>query len=268
MFISERRERLRPEPLACRPGTATTWSSASASSMGDALASVATQFPTTSFAIVDFPQAALKGAPAERSRPGVRRAARPGTSSASPRRPSPTAARSSAVGGQAVPAVVAFLAGYEAGAKATGSSSIRVTRGLLAGLRRPGEVQGARADPDRRRLEGGLRRRRRLRPRRAPGGERAATSGASASTTTRRSSARTSSRAPRRRSTSPSSTRSPTWSTDSFTGGGGHALRRRERRRRLRRGQPGRARPRRADRDARRGLRADRGRRDRQIPRK
>jgi basic membrane protein A len=86
--------------------------------MGDALATVAAQFPDTSFAIVDFPQAALKGAPANAR--GLVFAEQEagylvGVAAA-------TVAESgavSAVGGQAVPAVVAFLAGYEAGAKAT-----------------------------------------------------------------------------------------------------------------------------------------------------
>jgi basic membrane protein A len=92
--------------------------------MGDALASVATQFPDTSFAIVDFPQAALKGTPANAR--GLIFAENEagylvGVAAAT------VAERGaiSAVGGQEVPAVVAFLAGYEAGAKAT-DSSIRV----------------------------------------------------------------------------------------------------------------------------------------------
>jgi len=89
--------------------------------MGDALASVATQFPDTSFAIVDFPQAALKGTPANAR--GLIFAENEagylvGVAAAT------VAERGaiSAVGGQEVPAVVAFLAGYEAGAKATDSS--------------------------------------------------------------------------------------------------------------------------------------------------
>ena len=92
--------------------------------MGDALASVATQFPDTSFAIVDFPQAALKGTPANAR--GLIFAENEagylvGVAAAT------VAERGaiSAVGGQEVPAVVAFLAGYEAGAEAT-DSSIRV----------------------------------------------------------------------------------------------------------------------------------------------
>jgi basic membrane protein A len=89
--------------------------------MGDQLSSVAKEFPDTKFAIVDYPWAALKGAPpnaqglvfAEQQAGylvGVAAAtvAKGGTVSA--------------VGGQAVPAVVAFLAGYRAGVKATDPS--------------------------------------------------------------------------------------------------------------------------------------------------
>jgi basic membrane protein A len=89
--------------------------------MGDALANVAAQFPDTSFAIVDFPHSALDGTPpnarglvfAEHEAGylvGVAAATVAGGGAVS------------AVGGQAVPAVVAFLAGYEAGAKATDPS--------------------------------------------------------------------------------------------------------------------------------------------------
>jgi basic membrane protein A and related proteins len=86
--------------------------------MGDALSTVATQFPDTKFAIVDFPWAALKDKPAnvrglvfaEQEAGylvGVAAATAAGGGSVS------------AVGGQAVPAVVAFLAGYRAGVKDT-----------------------------------------------------------------------------------------------------------------------------------------------------
>ena len=90
----------------------------------------------------------------------------------------------SSVGGQAVPAVVAFLAGYKAGAKQD-EAGIKVLIGVLQELRRPGQVQGARAEPDRagsrrsssRRPAAAASARSRLRRRRA--------SGASASTPTR-----------------------------------------------------------------------------------
>jgi basic membrane protein A len=86
--------------------------------MGDSVSTVARQFPDTDFAIVDFPAAALEGKPgnvrglvfAEQEAGylvGVAAATVAGKGAVS------------AVGGQAVPAVVAFLAGYRAGAKAT-----------------------------------------------------------------------------------------------------------------------------------------------------
>jgi basic membrane protein A len=86
--------------------------------MGDAVSTVAQQFPDTDFAIVDFPWAALDGKPqnvrglifAEQEAGylvGVAAATVTGSG------------KVSAVGGQAVPAVVAFLAGYRAGVKAT-----------------------------------------------------------------------------------------------------------------------------------------------------
>ena len=95
--------------------------------MGDALASVAGQYPDTSFAIIDFPWEALKGKPANAG--GLIFAEQQagylaGVAAA-------TAAETgavSAVGGQKVPAVVAFLAGYRAGAKAT-VPQIRVIEG-------------------------------------------------------------------------------------------------------------------------------------------
>ena len=76
----------------------------------------------------------------------------------------------SAVGGQSVPAVNAFIArlpGGRRGREPEGQGALR----LLGGLRRSGEVQGARAQPDRRGLAGRLRRRRQLRPRRARRGQ-------------------------------------------------------------------------------------------------
>jgi basic membrane protein A len=95
--------------------------------MGDALASVAQQFPDTKFAIVDYPWSALGGKP--QNARGVVFAEQEagylvGVAAA-------TVAKGgtvSAIGGQAVPAVVAFLAGYRAGAKAT-DSSVKVLQG-------------------------------------------------------------------------------------------------------------------------------------------
>jgi basic membrane protein A and related proteins len=95
--------------------------------MGEALDTVAGRFPNTSFAIIDFPWAALKGKPMNaRGLVFVEREAGylAGVSAA-------TASKSStvgAVGGQAVPAVVGFLAGYRAGAKAN-KPSLKVLSG-------------------------------------------------------------------------------------------------------------------------------------------
>ena len=160
--------------------------------MGDALSTVAKQFPDTNFAIVDFPWAALKDKPANARGlvfaeqeagylVGVAAATAAGGGSVS------------AVGGQAVPAVVAFLAGYRTAVQDT-DPGMTVQQGYSQDLVEPSEVQGARAHADRPRFEGGVaaegvRTWGRFRRRRS------GTSGASASTTTSRSSARTSSRA-------------------------------------------------------------------------
>jgi basic membrane protein A len=95
--------------------------------MGDALASVAGQYPDTNFAIIDFPWEALKGAPpnalglvfAEQQAGYLVGVAAAMTAQSG---------AVSAVGGQKVPAVVAFLAGYRAGAKAT-APGLRVIEG-------------------------------------------------------------------------------------------------------------------------------------------
>jgi basic membrane protein A len=84
--------------------------------MGDALAAVAKRFPKTNFAIIDFPWVALKGKP-KNARGLIFKEAEAGylagVAAASVAKGAPV----SSVGGQAVPAVVAFLAGYKAGAK-------------------------------------------------------------------------------------------------------------------------------------------------------
>jgi basic membrane protein A len=86
--------------------------------MGDAFATVAGQFPETNFAIIDFPWAALKGKP--QNARGLVFAEQEGGYLAGVA--AATVSESgvvSSVGGQAVPAVVAFLAGYEEGVEAT-----------------------------------------------------------------------------------------------------------------------------------------------------
>jgi basic membrane protein A len=86
--------------------------------MGDALSAVAKRFPNTKFAIVDYPWVALKGKPTNtrgllfaENEAGYLAGVAAATVSKS--------GTVSSVGGQAVPAVVAFLAGYKAGAQKT-----------------------------------------------------------------------------------------------------------------------------------------------------
>ena len=86
--------------------------------MGDALSSVAEQFPETSFAIVDFPWEALPDKPANAR--GLIFAEQEAGYLVGVAAATATDGRAvSFVGGQAVPAVVAFLAGYRAGVTAT-----------------------------------------------------------------------------------------------------------------------------------------------------
>jgi basic membrane protein A len=89
--------------------------------MGDALSTVAKQFPDTKFAIVDFPWAALKDKPAN-ARGLVFAEQEAGYLVGVAAATVASGGSVSAVGGQAVPAVVAFLAGYRAGVKATDPS--------------------------------------------------------------------------------------------------------------------------------------------------
>ena len=92
--------------------------------MGDALANVAARFPETSFAIVDFGWDALEGQP-ENVRGLVFAEHEAGYLAGVAAATLAEEGAVSSVGGQEVPAVVAFLAGYEAGAKAT-TPGIRV----------------------------------------------------------------------------------------------------------------------------------------------
>jgi basic membrane protein A and related proteins len=95
--------------------------------MGDAVSTVAQQFPDADFAIVDFPWAALKGKPAN-VRGLVFAEQQAGYLVGVAAATVAGGGAISAVGGQAVPAVVAFLAGYRAGAKAT-NPDIQVIQG-------------------------------------------------------------------------------------------------------------------------------------------
>ena len=86
--------------------------------MGDSIAAVARRFPETNFAIIDFPWVALKGKP-KNVRGLIFKEAEAGylagVAAVTVAKGEPV----SFVGGQAVPAVVAFRAGYRAGAKKT-----------------------------------------------------------------------------------------------------------------------------------------------------
>ena len=135
---------------------------------GDAIATVAKKYPNTKFAIVDVDQATLKGKPAN-----VVGSAVPRGAGRLPRRV-PRRARGEArrreqdqrrrrFQGAAGRPLHRRLPGGREGRRAGHRRQV----GLLPGLGRPGEVQGARAQPDRRRLEGRVPGCRRLRPRRA-----------------------------------------------------------------------------------------------------
>jgi basic membrane protein A len=86
--------------------------------MGDALAAVAKRFPKTNFAIIDFPWVALKGKP-KNARGLIFRENEAGYLVGVAAATVSKKKVVSSVGGQAVPAVVAFLAGFKAGAQKT-----------------------------------------------------------------------------------------------------------------------------------------------------
>ena len=126
--------------------------------MAEATEKVANQFPNMNFAIIDYSQAAMKSKPKNVSgllfkeneagylvgyMAGLYAKDQGGDQVIS------------AVGGQQIPAVDSYIAGYQKGAK-DGEPGHQGPERLLAGLRRPGEVQGARAQPDRRGLAGRL----------------------------------------------------------------------------------------------------------------
>jgi len=86
--------------------------------MGDSLAKVAKAFPKTKFAIIDFPAAALKGAP-KNARGLVFAEQEAGYLAGVAAATVSKSHTVSSIGGQSVPAVVHFLAGYKAGAMKT-----------------------------------------------------------------------------------------------------------------------------------------------------
>jgi basic membrane protein A and related proteins len=95
--------------------------------MGDALSSVAAEFPDTKFAIVDYSWSALPDNP-KNARGLVFAEQQAGYLVGVAAATVAEGGTVSAVGGQAVPAVVAFLAGYRAGVKAT-NPTMKVIKG-------------------------------------------------------------------------------------------------------------------------------------------
>jgi basic membrane protein A and related proteins len=90
--------------------------------MGDATAAVAKRFPDTNFAIIDFPWVALKGKP-KNVRGLVFKEGEAGYLAGVAAATVAKGGTVSSVGGQDVPAVVAFLAGYKAGATKTSAKT-------------------------------------------------------------------------------------------------------------------------------------------------
>ena len=124
--------------------------------MSDAMNTVATKFPDTNFAIIDFSQAALKAKPAnvrgllfKENEAGYL----VGYLAALYVKDKGGDQVISSVGGQKIPPVDGYIAGYQAGSQ-EGQPADQDPERLLPGLRRPGEVQGDRAQPDRRGLAG------------------------------------------------------------------------------------------------------------------
>ena len=163
--------------------------------MAEAMETVAKKFPDTNFAIIDYPQAAMKSKPTnvdgllfKENEAGYLAGTLAGAlHQGQGRRPghlAPSAARRSRRSTR-------YIAGYQAGAKKA-NPDIKTAQRLLRGLRQAGPLQGARAQPDRGGLAGRLPGRRPVRPRRARRGQGEGRRRASASTPTRATSARTS----------------------------------------------------------------------------
>ena len=149
------RGRLHPEHDLAGAAAATTSIIGVGFAQGDAIGKVAQRFPETKFAIIDVDQAFVPGKPANVQGllfreeevgylagylAGLEEKRRAGKDVIS------------AVGGFKEPPVDRFIAGYFAGAEKA-APGIKTDPRLLAGLGRPGEVQGAGAEPDRARLE-------------------------------------------------------------------------------------------------------------------
>ena len=117
--------------------------------MGGDIEKAAKKFPKTSFGIIDYSQSFMKSDP-QNLRGALFSENESGYLMGVAAAMATKTNGVSAVGGQAVPAVVSYLAGFKAGAKAT-KKGIKVHL-LFRELHRPGEVQGDRAEPDRSRL--------------------------------------------------------------------------------------------------------------------
>ena len=135
---------------------------------GDAIAATAKRFPDTRFAIVDVDQSFLKGKPANvlgllfREQEVGYLVGYLGGARGEARRRRLDQRRRRLQGAPGRP-LHRRLPGGRRGRRAGHEGAL----GLLAGLGGPGEVQGARPEPDRGRLEGGVPGRGRVRPRRA-----------------------------------------------------------------------------------------------------
>ena len=158
-----------------------------------AMGAVAKRFPNTRFAIVDVANGDLAGKPKNvlgllfrEEQVGYLAGYLAGLEAK--RQPGKDVV--SSVAGEKQPPVDRFIAGYQAGAQ-EGRSGGQGAQRVLAGLQRPGEVQGDRAEPDRRRVGRRLRRSPAAAASAHSMRRRARTSGGSASTPTSRSSVRT-----------------------------------------------------------------------------
>ena len=158
--------------------------------MADATEKVAGKFPNVKFAIIDSSAAGMKGKPTnvegllfKEQEAGYLVGYLSGLYAKDN-----NVTTIGSVGGQKIPPVDHYIAGFQAGAKKADPGDQDAQR-LLPGLRRPGEVQGDRAGPDRQGLEGRLPGRRPVRPRRRSTRPRRRASRASASTPTRATSA-------------------------------------------------------------------------------
>ena len=140
--------------------------------MADATEKVAKKFPDVKFAIIDSSAAAMKSKPKNvegllfsEQEAGYLVGYLSGLYAKDN-----SATTIGSVGGLKIPPVDHYIAGYQAGRQG-GQSGDQDAQRLLAGLRRPGEVQGDRARPDLQGLQGRVPGRRPVRPRRPRRGQ-------------------------------------------------------------------------------------------------